>query len=167
METPGLSAKRRAHLLKHFALCHSGYFTELAIANNNPQPKPLPEITESSDEVISSAAKRKKSSVQKIFEDDRWSPLQKELGCIRSKNQEKKYDFVELIHRLENFEPIDESSFDFKSAVHRIRLNLMDLLEYKNLTFTGVRHIQERVSAPIFMNYIWAKSAKKWHCTKK
>ncbi len=57
----------------------------------------------------------------------------------------KKFDFVEFIHRLEKFEPIEESSFDFKSYVHRIQLSLMDLLEFKNLTFTGVRHIQELV----------------------
>ena len=153
MQSSGLSAERRARLVRHFELCMNGHFDQMSLANNNPQPQSAPEFSENSEDVITSSSKRKKTSVQKIFDEDRWSPLQKEL--------------VEFIHRLEKFEPIEESSFDFKSYVHRIQLSLMDLLEFKNLTFTGVRHIQERVSAPFFMKYIWAKSAKKWYSSKK
>jgi hypothetical protein len=43
MQSSGLSAERRARLVRHFELCMNGHFDQMSLANNNPQPQSAPD----------------------------------------------------------------------------------------------------------------------------
>ncbi len=149
-----------------FQLGRSGYFIQSGVANFYSPPPPE-ELEKAANEVTEAKAKRRKSATQAIFDEADWSPLQKSLGCIRSKTQAKKFDFVEFIAKLKDFNPIISTSLHFQNYSFRILQGLKEFLNWKNLTLTGIRSFSERVPPSFFLQYIWCKSAKKWCCTAK
>jgi hypothetical protein len=147
-------------------LANTGYFTQMGVANFYSPPS-IEEMEKAENDVIEAKAKRRKSATQAIFDESDWSPLQTSLGCIRSKTQANKFDFVEFIAKLKDFNPIISTSLEFQSYSFRITQGLKEFLNWKHLTLTGIRSFNERVPPSFFLQYIWSKSAKKWSCTAK
>jgi hypothetical protein len=166
-QLPPLTPEEAAYYNNLIKLSNEGHFFQ-QFHQNFLEPEKTQVVEQKDEEVEESPnPKRRKPAVQRIFDQEDWTLLQQELGCIRSKKQEKNFDFEEFTSKLEKFNPLDESSYFFKNYVDRIEKSAKDLLNEKHLTMHGIRIIEEKIPSAIFMKYFWAKSSKKWGCTKK